>query len=119
MIIGTLVDRPPTRIGEEDAIRPGVDADLDALRVLRSGGKDASRRSRLSSASAPGSRRSSRLQPRVRYYIEISNANRNLIPPDYQRRQTLTGAERYVTPALKEYEERVLTATERIEGAGA
>ena len=49
------------------------------------------------------------------YFIEISNANRHLVPADYQRRQTLTGAERYVTPALKEYEERVLTAAERIE----
>ena len=49
------------------------------------------------------------------YYIEISNANRHLIPDDYQRRQTLTGAERYVTPALKEFEEKVLHATERIE----
>ena len=49
------------------------------------------------------------------YYIEISNANRHLVPRDYQRRQTLTGAERYVTPALKEYEEKVLTPTERIE----
>ncbi len=53
------------------------------------------------------------------YYIEITNANRHLIPDDYQRRQTLTGAERYVTPALKEYEEKVLTATEQIESAGA
>jgi DNA mismatch repair protein MutS len=44
------------------------------------------------------------------YFIEISNSNRHLVPADYQRRQTLTGAERYVTPALKEYEEKVLTA---------
>ena len=49
------------------------------------------------------------------YYLEISNANKQLVPADYQRRQTLTGAERYVTPALKEYEEKVLGAAERIE----
>ncbi|MDB4880497.1 MAG: mismatch repair protein mutS, partial [Gemmatimonadetes bacterium] len=49
------------------------------------------------------------------YYIEITNANRDLVPADYQRRQTLTGAERFVTPALKEYEEKVLTAADRIE----
>ncbi|MFN9796264.1 MAG: DNA mismatch repair protein MutS, partial [Gemmatimonas sp.] len=49
------------------------------------------------------------------YFLEISNANRHLVPDDYQRRQTLTGAERYVTPALKEYEEKVLSAAERIE----
>jgi hypothetical protein len=49
------------------------------------------------------------------YFIEVSNAHRAAVPGDYQRRQTLTGGERYVTPALKEYEERVLTAAERIE----
>ena len=49
------------------------------------------------------------------YFIEVTNSNAHLVPADYQRRQTLTGAERYVTPALKEYEERVLTAAERIE----
>jgi DNA mismatch repair protein MutS len=47
------------------------------------------------------------------YFIEVSNAHRAAVPGDYQRRQTLTGGERYVTPALKAYEERVLTAAER------
>ena len=115
-IIQTLVERPPTAIGEDDAIRPGVDADLDALRALRSGGKDA-----IAQIQAVERERTGIASLKVGYnrvfgyYIEISNANRHLIPSDYQRRQTLTGAERYVTPALKEYEERVLTATERIE----
>src|SRR5690606_5701887 len=49
------------------------------------------------------------------YYIEITNAHRDAVPADYQRRQTLTGAERYVTPALKEFEEKVMHATERME----
>jgi DNA mismatch repair protein MutS len=115
-IIATLVERPPNTVGEDDAIRPGVDADLDALRTLRSGGKDA-----IAQIQAVERERTGIASLKVGYnrvfgyYIEISNANRHLIPADYQRRQTLTGAERYVTPALKEYEERVLTATERIE----
>jgi DNA mismatch repair protein MutS len=115
-IITTLVERPPNAVGEEDAIRAGVDADLDALRTLRSGGKDA-----IAQIQAVERERTGIASLKVGYnrvfgyYIEISNANRHLIPADYQRRQTLTGAERYVTPALKEYEERVLTATERIE----
>jgi DNA mismatch repair protein MutS len=115
-IIAMLVERPPNAIGDEDAIRPGVDADLDALRMLRSGGKDA-----IAQIQAVERERTGITSLKVGYnrvfgyYIEISNANRQLIPADYQRRQTLTGAERYVTPALKEYEERVLTATERIE----
>jgi DNA mismatch repair protein MutS len=115
-IIATLVERPPNVVGEEDAIRPGVDPDLDELRALRSGGKDA-----IAQIQAVERERTGITSLKVGYnrvfgyYIEISNANRHLIPADYQRRQTLTGAERYVTPALKEYEERVLTATERIE----
>jgi DNA mismatch repair protein MutS len=116
LILATLVDRPPAALGDEDAVRPGVDADLDALRTLRSGGKDA-----IAQIQAVERQRTGIASLKVGYnrvfgyYIEISNANRHLIPSDYQRRQTLTGAERYVTPALKEYEERVLTATERIE----
>jgi DNA mismatch repair protein MutS len=116
VIIATLVDRPPAAIGDEDAVRPGVDTELDDLRALRSGGKDA-----IAQIQAVERERTGITSLKVGYnrvfgyYIEISNANRHLIPAEYQRRQTLTGAERYVTPALKEYEERVLTATERIE----
>jgi len=115
-LCATLVERPPNVIGDEDAIRPGVDEDLDELRALRAGGKDA-----IAQIQAVERERTGIASLKVGYnrvfgyYIEISNANRHLIPSDYQRRQTLTGAERYVTPALKEYEERVLTATERIE----
>ncbi len=115
-IVSTLVDRPPAAIGEEDAIRPGVDAALDELRALRDGGRDA-----IANIQAAERERTGIASLKVGYnrvfgyYIEITNANRHLIPDDYQRRQTLTGAERYVTPALKEYEEKVLTATEQIE----
>src|SRR5207245_1815984 len=48
------------------------------------------------------------------YYIEVTNPHKARVPPDYERRQTLTGAERYVTPELKEYEAKVLGAEERI-----
>src|SRR6185369_16799423 len=48
------------------------------------------------------------------YYIEISNSNKHLVPADYDRKQTLVGAERYTTPELKEYEQKILTAEERI-----
>ncbi|MGQ0640214.1 MAG: DNA mismatch repair protein MutS [Gemmatimonadaceae bacterium] len=117
-----LVDRPPAAIGSGEAgaggdtIRAGVDRDLDDLRALRDGGRDA-----IAQIQAAERARTSIASLKVGYnkvfgyYIEVTNANKHLIPPDYQRRQTLTGAERYVTPALKEYEERVLTATEQIE----
>jgi len=112
----TLVDRAPAAIGDEDAIRPGVDAALDELRTLRDGGRDAIANIQAAERERTGISSLKVGYNRVfGYFIEITNANRHLIPDDYQRRQTLTGAERYVTPALKEYEERVLTATERIE----
>jgi len=112
----TLVDRPPIALGEEDAVRTGFDAALDELRALRDGGRDAiagiqneeRERTGISSLKVGFNRV-------FGYYIEITNANRHLVPADYQRRQTLTGAERYVTPALKEHEERVLGAAERME----
>ena len=48
------------------------------------------------------------------YYIEVSKSNLHAVPADYQRKQTIAGGERFITPALKEYEERVLGADERI-----
>ncbi len=116
LIRSTLVDEAPVAIGETDAIRPGMDAALDELRALRDGGKDAIARIQSFERERTGIASLKVGYNRVfGYYIEISNANRHLVPADYQRRQTLTGGERYVTPALKEYEEKVLTATERIE----
>jgi DNA mismatch repair protein MutS len=112
----TLVDRPPLALGEEDAIRAGFDATLDELRALRDGGRDAIAGIQNEERARTGIGSLKVGFNRVfGYYIEISNANRHLVPGDYQRRQTLTGAERYVTPALKEHEERVLGAAERME----
>jgi DNA mismatch repair protein MutS len=115
-IARALVDRPPAALGDEAAIRAGFDEELDALRVLRDGGKDG-----IASIQAAERTRTGIQSLKVGYnkvfgyFIEVTNANQHLVPEDYQRRQTLTGAERYVTPALKEFEERVLTAVERIE----
>jgi DNA mismatch repair protein MutS len=112
----TLVDRPPAAIGDEPAVRPGVDAELDDLRAIRDGGRDG-----IAGIQARERARTGITSLKVGYnkvfgyYIEITNANANLVPEDYQRRQTLSGAERYVTPELKTFEEKVLTAAERIE----
>jgi DNA mismatch repair protein MutS len=111
-----LVERPPLQIGDEPTIATGVDTDLDALRELRDGGRD-----QIASLQAEERARTGIGSLKVGYnkvfgyYIEISNANRSAVPAEYQRRQTLTGGERYITPALKEFEERVLTAAERID----
>jgi DNA mismatch repair protein MutS len=115
-ITRTLVERPPTAIGDEETIATGVDAELDELRALRAGGKDAIARIQATERERTGI-------PSLKvgfnkvfgYFISVTNANRHLVPAHYQRRQTLAGEERYVTPELKEYEEKVLTAAERIE----
>jgi DNA mismatch repair protein MutS len=111
-----LVERPPLQVGEEPTIADGVDAELDQLRGTRDGGRDAIATIQAEERARTGIGSLKVGYNRVfGYFIEISNANRHLVPADYQRRQTLTGAERYVTPALKEYEEAVLGAAERIE----
>jgi len=115
-ILRTLVDRPPMVIGEEPSIRPALDASLDEWRTLRDGGKDAIARIQSEERARTGINSLKVGYNKVfGYFIEISNSNSHLVPSDYQRRQTLAGAERYVTPSLKEYEERVLTAAERVE----
>ncbi len=115
-ISATLSENPPNVIGDEATIAAGVDAELDSFRELRDGGKDAIARIQADERAATGIQSLKVGFNRVfGYYIEVTNSNRHLVPSEYQRRQTLTGAERYVTPALKEYEERVLTASESIE----
>jgi DNA mismatch repair protein MutS len=115
-ICTTLVDRAPPAIGDEASILPNVDGELDELRDLRDGGKDAiariqgEERARTGIASLKVG-----FNKVFGYYIEITNSNRHLVPADYQRRQTIASGERFVTQALKEYEERVLSAAERIE----
>jgi len=110
-----LVEDPPAVAREGGAIRAGFDSELDAI-------SEASRSAREWIAALEASERR---RTRIRslkvgfnkvfgYYIEVSNANAIAIPADYIRKQTLTGAERYLTPELKEKEAVVLTAQERI-----
>jgi DNA mismatch repair protein MutS len=96
-------------------IRPGHDATLDELRELRDGGKQyiaglqqrERDRTGISSLKVGFNRV-------FGYYLEITNAHRDRVPASYERRQTLAGAERYVTPELKEYEAKVLGAEEQM-----
>ncbi|HEY8309088.1 MAG TPA: DNA mismatch repair protein MutS, partial [Gemmatimonadaceae bacterium] len=115
-IVGSLVERPPLALGEDPTIRIGFDSELDEMRSLRDGGKDGIARIQSEERTRTGISSLKVGYNRVfGYYIEVTNTHGHKIPDDYQRRQTLTGAERYVTPALKEYEERVLSAADRIE----
>ena len=112
----TLIERPPLSYGDGETVAIGIDATLDALRAIAAGGKDA-----IAALQAAERERTGIASLKVGYnrvfgyFIEVTNAHKAAIPEDYQRRQTLTGAERYITPALKEFEEKVLHATERME----
>jgi DNA mismatch repair protein MutS len=110
-----LTERPPATLGDGDTIRQGTDAELDEARDLRDGGKrfiagiQARERERTGIPSLKvGYNRV------FGYYIEVTKTHRDAVPQDYERRQTLTNAERYVTPELKEYEARVLGAEEKV-----
>jgi DNA mismatch repair protein MutS len=115
-LTAALADDPPATIREGGLLRDGWSADLDGLRSIRRDG-----RAYLASVETRERARTGIASLKVRYnkvfgyYIEVSHANRGLVPSDYERKQTLVGAERYVTPELKEYEAKVVTAQERIE----
>ncbi|HKE90506.1 MAG TPA: DNA mismatch repair protein MutS [Gemmatimonadales bacterium] len=110
-----LVDSPPAQAADGDAIRPGYDAELDVVRQARDGGKQyiASLQARERERTGIGSLKVG--YNRVfGYYIEVTRSNLAQVPADYERRQTLTGAERFVTPELKDYESKVLSAEDRM-----
>ncbi len=110
-----LVERPPAQLDEGDAIQPGYDRELDELKATRDGGKQyiAALQARERERTGIGSLKVG-FNKVFGYYLEVTNTHRERIPADYERRQTLTGAERYVTPELKDYEAKVLGAEERI-----
>jgi len=114
-LAAALVDHPPPALGDGDAIRPGHSAALDELRGLRDGGRSyiASLQARERARTGIGSLKVG-YNKVFGYYIEVTKANQAAVPGDYERRQTLTGAERYVTPELKDYEAKVLGAEEEI-----
>lgn len=109
-----LVDRPPAVLGDDNTVRAGADEELDDARSLRDGGKRV-----MTEVQARERQRTGIGSLKVGYnkvfgyYLEITKAHRNAVPADYERRQTLTNAERYVTPELKELEARILGAEER------
>ena len=111
----SLVSDPPPHARDGGVIRDGVDAQLDDLRDTSRGGKAAiaamedAERARTGIASLKV-----RYNRVFGYYIEISKANLAAVPADYLRKQTIAGGERYITPALKDFEDKVLGAEERI-----
>ena len=111
----TLVDDPPALAREGGFTRDGLDGELDGLRRISRSGKqvvaEMEERERARTGIASLKVRYNRV---FGYYIEVSKSNLHAVPPDYHRKQTIAGGERFITPALKEYEDKILGADERI-----
>ena len=120
VIAEAVVDDPPAALSDGGVMRSGVDEELDRLRSVSTGA-----RSHLAALESKERERTGVKSLKVGYnrvfgyYIEMSRANQAQVPDEYVRRQTLAGAERYVTPELKEYESTILNAQERIENVEA
>ena len=111
----TIVDDPPFSMRDGGIIRDGVDKELDELRSISSGGKDS-----IAAIEARERERTGINSLKVKYnrvfgyYIEITNTHKDKVPADYIRKQTLVNAERYITPELKDYEDKVLASEDKI-----
>ncbi len=109
-----IIDNPPVLIRDGGVIAPGYHADLDELRNLSQNADqyliDMECRERQTTGIANLKVNYNRVHG---YYIEISNAQANKVPAHYNRKQTLKGAERYITPELKNFEDKVLSAREK------
>jgi DNA mismatch repair protein MutS len=115
LIARGIADDPPALANDPGAIRRGYDAELDELRdILKQG------RQIIASMEERERKRTGIASLKIRYnqvfgyYIEISKTNLHLAPADYERKQTLVGAERFTSGELKEYERKVLSAEERV-----
>ena len=114
-ISGTMTAEPAAAVGKGEVIASGVDAELDELRGISSGGKDYLLKLQQSEAERTGiSSLKISYNNVFGYYIEVRNAFKDLVPPEWIRKQTLVNAERYITKELKEYEEKILSAEDRI-----
>lgn len=110
-----ITPEPPYLVAKGNVIAEGVNAELDQLRKISYSGKDY-----LLQIQQRESERTGITSLKVAfnnvfgYYLEVTNAHKSKVPNDWMRKQTLTNAERYITPELKEYEEKILGAEEKI-----
>ena len=110
-ITRTLAENPAAQIGKGDVIAPGVSKELDELREISRGGKEYLLQMQQREMERTGiSTLKISYNNVFGYYIEVRNSSRDKVPPEWIRKQTLVNAERYITPELKEYEEKILGA---------
>jgi len=114
-IVRELNETPPVAANKGELIREGVDEELDQLRKIARGGKEylVNIQQRESEKTGISSLKIS-FNNVFGYYLEVTNVHKNKVPADWIRKQTLANAERYITPELKEYEEKITGAEDRI-----
>jgi DNA mismatch repair protein MutS len=106
---------PPTAINRGPVIREGVDSELDELREIAYKGKDYLLQLQQRESALTGIPSLKVAYNNVfGYYIEVTNTHKDKVPPEWIRKQTLVNAERYITEELKEYEEKILGAQDKI-----
>lgn len=116
VIENAIVDTPPPALTEGDLFKEGYNGELDRLRIMVRGGRDW-----IATLQQEESRRTGIAKLKVGYnkvfgyYIEVTKSYVHLVPQDYERKQTLVNAERYITPTLKAREEEIVSAQERME----
>ncbi len=112
-----LMEEPPVSLAKGDVIAKGVNAELDELRELKKNGKDSLLKIQQREAEATGiSSLKIAFNNVFGYYIEVRNAQKDKVPANWHRKQTLVNAERYITEELKEYESKILGAEDKIAG---
>jgi DNA mismatch repair protein MutS len=115
LLVKAISDDPPIKISEGDTIRAGYSTELDELRSISRNAKQI-----IATLEATERERSGINNLRIKfnnvfgYFIEVSKGNAARVPAEYERRQTLTNAERFTTPELRDWEKKVLGAEERI-----
>ena len=115
LLIKAISDEPPAKISDGDAIRAGYSEELDELRSISRNAKQI-----IATLEATERTRTGISNLRIKfnnvfgYFIEVSKGNAARVPAEYDRRQTLTNAERFTTPELRDWEKKVLGAEERI-----
>ena len=114
-ILNTLIEQPPATAVKGGFIKEGVLAELDELRNISSGGKEYLTQLQNKEAERTGiSSLKIGYNNVFGYFLEVTHVHKNKVPTEWIRKQTLTTAERYITPELKEYEEKILGAEDKI-----
>ncbi|MEP7319913.1 MAG: DNA mismatch repair protein MutS [Panacibacter sp.] len=114
-ILNQVIEHPPIAVSKGGVVKQGVHDELDTLRKIASGGKEYLLNIQQNEADKTGiSSLKIGFNNVFGYYLEVTNIHKNKVPAEWFRKQTLTNAERYITPELKEYEEKIIGAEEKI-----